>query len=275
MLLGAQLRRRREAAGIGREAAGKAIGASYAKVRRLELGSVGCKEHDVAALLTLYRVEDPQDREALLTLTQQANAPSWWHRYGDVLPSRYERYNLGLEQAASLVRSYDAQTVPGLLQTEDYARAVAELGDPRGSGEEIDRRARLRRAQQELLSRPDAPQVWAVVGQAAFQRPMGGLRVMHAQVQHLLEVIERPNVTLQIAPVSSGGHAVTGGSFTILRFDGYTLPDVVCIELLTGALYLDNIEDSDRYRAVMDRLCVEAAPSAETAAYLRRVIKGF
>lgn len=274
MVLGAQLRRRREAAGITREAAGKAINASYAKLRRLELGSVGCKEPDVVALLTLYRVDDPQDREALLALTRHANAPSWWHRYGDVLPSRYDRY-LGLEQAASLIRSYDAQTVPGLLQTEDYARAVAGLGDPGGPAEEIERRVKLRRTRQELLTRPEAPQVWAVVGQAAFQRPLGGLRVMHAQVQYLLEVIDLPNVTLQIAPAGSGGHAVTSGSFTILRFGEYSLPDVVCFELLTGALYLDNREDIDRYRAVMDRLCVEAEPSAETAAYLHRVIERF
>ncbi len=156
IVVGAELRRLRQAAGITREAAGEAIRASHAKISRLELGRVGFKERDVADLLTLYGVTDEQDREALLALARQANAPGWWHKYGDILPSWFEMY-VGLEQAASIIRTYEVQFVPGLLQTEDYARAVTVLGHPGGSADEIERRVSLRMARQRFLTQPEAP----------------------------------------------------------------------------------------------------------------------
>ena len=270
MLLGAQLRQLREAKGISRADAGYAIRASGAKVRRLELGQVGPKERDVADLLALYGVEEHQDQQAFLALVRQANAQGWWHQYSDVLPSWFEMY-LGLEQAASLIRSYEVQFVPGLLQTEEYARCVALLGGPAGSEEEIERRVSLRMGRQELLTRRQAPRLWAVVDEAALRRPLGGSRVMRAQLQHLLEVTERPNITLQIMPFRSGGHAAAGGPFTILRFCELDLPDIVYLEQLTSALYLDKRADVEHYLAVMERLCVEAELATTTKTLVNRI----
>ncbi|MDI5941058.1 Scr1 family TA system antitoxin-like transcriptional regulator, partial [Micromonospora sp. DH15] len=157
MLLGAQLRRLREASGVTREGAGWEIRASESKISRMELGRVGFKERDVADLLSLYGVTDTTEREALLKLARDANSPGWWHRYGDVLPSWFQSY-LGLEAAAALIRSYEVQFVPGLLQTPEYARAVVLLGHRGAGADEIDRRVGLRMQRQELLRRPRPPQ---------------------------------------------------------------------------------------------------------------------
>lgn len=270
--LGAQLRQLREASGITREDAGYAIRASAAKISRLELGRVSFKERDVADLLTLYGVNDDKEREAFLALARQANAPGWWHKYSDVLPSWFEMY-VGLEQAASIIRTYEAQFVPGLLQTEDYARAVTLLGHPGGSADEIERRVGLRMKRQELLTASQAPNLWTVVDEATLRRPLGGPHVQRAQLQHLIEVTKSPNITLQMVPFRLGGHAAAGGPFSILRFSQPDLPDIVFLEQLTSALYLDKRYDVDHYMAVMDRLCVEAESPTGTIGFLNKIVK--
>nr|WP_244301683.1 MULTISPECIES: helix-turn-helix transcriptional regulator [Microbispora] len=263
LLLGTQLRRLRESKHIRLEEAGHAIRASHSKISRMELGRVGFRRRDVADLLTLYGVSDEAEREALLSLVAQANAPGWWHKYDDVLPSWFEAY-VGLEQAASTIRCYEVQFVPGLLQTPEYAAAVVRLGHPDAPAEEIERRVRLRMDRQELLARPDAPNLWAVIDEAVLRRPVGGPEVMRAQIEHLLEMVNLPRVTLQVIPFSAGGHAAAGGPFSILRFAGVGLPDVVYLEQLTSAIYLEKREDIDRYLAVMERLCIQARPFADT-----------
>ncbi|GAB3880685.1 hypothetical protein GCM10027612_08650 [Microbispora bryophytorum subsp. camponoti] len=204
ILLGTQLRRLRESRHIRLEEAGHAIRASHSKISRMELGRVGFRRRDVADLLTLYGVTDESEREALLSLVAQANAPGWWHKYDDVLPSWFEAY-VGLEQAASAIRCYEVQFVPGLLQAPAYAEAVVRLGHPDASGEEIERRVRLRMDRQEVLVRPDPPILWAVIDEAVLRRPVGGAEVMRAQIEHLLEMVAQPRVTLQIIPFSAGG----------------------------------------------------------------------
>lgn len=270
MLLGAQLRRLREASGVTREGAGWEIRASESKISRMELGRVGFKERDVADLLSLYGVTDTTEREALLKLARDANSPGWWHRYGDVLPSWFQSY-LGLEAAAALIRSYEVQFVPGLLQTPEYARAVVLLGHRGAGADEIDRRVGLRMQRQELLRRPRPPQLWAVVDEAALRRPIGGAQVMRAQLTALIEATRAPHVRLQIIPFDAGGHAAAGGAFTILRFGDQDLPDIVYIEQLTSAIYLDKREDLDYYAAAMERLCVEAEPPERTPELLTRL----
>lgn len=272
IMLGGQLRRLREASGVSREAAGDAIRASHAKISRLELGQVSFKERDVADLLTLYGVTDTDERESFLSLVRRANVPGWWHQYNDILPAWFEQY-LGLEEAAAISRTYEVQFIPGLLQTEDYARAVITLGHPHAYPEAIERRVQLRMARRELLARPRPPTLWAVVDEAALRRPVGGRKVMHAQLRHLIEMSELPNVTVQIAPFQVGGHAAAGGPFTILRFAQPDLPDIVFIEQLTSALYLDKREDVDHYAAVMDRLCVESDSPAKTKAILDGIVQ--
>jgi transcriptional regulator with XRE-family HTH domain len=252
--LGGALRRRREAAGVTRERAGGAIRASPAKISRLELGRVGSKERDVADLLTCYGVRDPAERAEFLELARQANTPGWWHRYSDLLPSWFETY-LGLEQAASVIRNYEIQFVPGLLQTRDYARAVTRLGhnDPL----EVERRVELRVLRQDLLTGPNPPTLWAVVDEAALRRPLLRAEQSRAQITHLIEMNQLPNITLQVAPFSYGGHAAAGGPFAILRFAEPDLPDIVYLEQLTSAHYLDKRTDVTHYAAVMDRLCAQ------------------
>jgi hypothetical protein len=271
ILLGAHLRRLREAQGVSREDAGWEIRASESKISRMELGRVGFKERDVADLLTLYGVDDEEERARLLALTRQANTPGWWHRFGDVLPSWFQSY-LGLEASAALIRTYEVQFVPGLLQTEDYARAVVLLGHGHARGEEVDRRVALRMRRQRILDPPTSTQLWAVVDEAALRRPMGGRAIMQAQIKALLAATDRPNVRLQIVPFQAGGHSAAGGAFTILRFGDPELPDIVYIEQLTSALYLDKRDDVEHYLAAMERLCVEADTPRKTADTLRTLL---
>ncbi|MET7950166.1 helix-turn-helix transcriptional regulator [Micromonospora sp. NPDC005324] len=267
MLLGAQLRRLRESSGVTREGAGWEIRSSESKISRMELGRVGFKERDVADLLTLYGVTEDHERDALLKLARDANNPGWWHRYGDVLPSWFQSY-LGLEAAAALIRSYEVQFVPGLLQTREYARAVVLLGHGAAGPGEIDRRVALRMQRQQLLQRQNPPQLWAVVDEAALRRPIGGAEVMRGQLTALIEATKSPHIRLQVIPFAAGGHAAAGGAFTILRFGDQELPDIVYIEQLTSAIYLDKRDDLDYYAVAMERLCVEAEPPERTAEIL-------
>lgn len=273
MLLGGQLRKLREAAGITPDQAGYEIRASRSKISRLEHGRVSFKERDVADLLSLYGVADPGQRRHLMMLAESANSPGWWARYDDVLPDWFETY-IGLEQATSLIRTYELQFVPGLFQTEDYARAVTVLGHRAAPAEEIERRVSLRLKRQEILSRGDpVPKVWAVIDESALRRPLGGREVMRTQLRHLIELTESPQVTLQIMPFDRGGHSAAGGSFAILRFADSDLPDIVYIEQLTGALYLDRPEELDHYREVMNSLSAEAETPAESKRQLTSLIE--
>jgi transcriptional regulator with XRE-family HTH domain len=270
--LGARLRRLREARGLSPIDAGYEIRASHSKVSRMELGRVGFKERDVADLLTLYGVTDPAERVALLRLAREANTPGWWHRYGDVVPSWFEAY-LGLEEAASMVRSYEPQFVPGLLQVEDYARAVVQRGHRDASEEEVERRVEVRATRRERFASPGAPELWAVLDEAVVRRPVGDRQVMRAQIRHLLEMSESPHVTVQMMPLGAGGHAVAGGSFTILCFTEPGLSDVVYLEQLTSALYLDKPTDLETYGRVMTDLAAAAAKPEQSVEFLARLLR--
>jgi transcriptional regulator with XRE-family HTH domain len=272
MILGSQLHRLREAAGVTTDQAGYEIRASRSKISRMENGHVSFKERDVADLLSLYGITDEQVVAGMLSLARQANAPGWWSKYGDVLADWFEAY-LGLEGAASVIRTFELQFVHGLFQTEDYARAVTRLGYRAAPAEEIERRVSLRLKRQELLTRPEPPQVWTVIDEGALRRPVGGHAVMRAQMKRLVEVAALRQVTVQVVPFGRGGHAAAGGSFTVLRFGEADMPDVVYIEQLTSALYLDKREDVDHYMEVMNHLSTEALPPAETTHFLAEIIR--
>jgi transcriptional regulator with XRE-family HTH domain len=274
LLLGHQLRRFREAAGITPEQAGYEIRASRSKISRMENGRVSFKDRDVADLLTLYGITDASERENVLSLARQANSPGWWAPFGDVLPDWFEAY-LGLESAASVVRGFEIQFVHGLFQTPEYARAVTLLGHRGEPTADIDRRVSIRLRRQELLTRPDPPRVWMVMDEAVLRRPVGGAAVMRGQLEHLAEVSRLPRVTIQIVPFARGGHAAAGGSFTVLRFAEPDLPDLVYIEHLTGAVYLERRTDVDHYLEVADKLSAEALTPAASARFLRNLIRDF
>jgi transcriptional regulator with XRE-family HTH domain len=271
ILLGSQLRRLREAKGISREEAGYSIRASGSKISRMELGRVSFKERDVVDLLVLYGV-DAAEAEKLVALAREANSPGWWHQYSEVLPEWFQVY-VGLEEAASLIRLYELQFVPGLLQTAEYARAAIRLGQPSAPPEEVERRVALRLGRQELLTKTGGPRLWAVVDEAALRRPIGGGEVMRAQLVKLIEATNKPNITLQVVPFSTGGHAAEAGAFIIMRFPEPDLPDVVYLEQLTSALYLDKREDVERYGEVMERLSVEAESPEHTADLLSGMLE--
>ncbi|MGQ4489777.1 helix-turn-helix domain-containing protein [Streptomyces sp. SAS_281] len=272
ILLGSQLRRLRDSRGITREAAGYSIRASESKISRMELGRVSFKARDVEDLLTLYGVTDEAERDSLLALAREANVAGWWHSYGDVLPGWFQTY-VGLEGAASLIRIYEVQFVHGLLQTEDYAHAVVSRGMRGAPPAEIERRVALRLERQKVLVSERAPHFHAVLDEAALRRPYGGREVMRAQLRHLIDMSEQPNVTLQVMPFSFGGHSGESGSFTMLRFPESDLSDIVYLEQLTSALYLDKDEEVAQYEKAMTRLQDESPGPEESRDLLRGLLQ--
>ena len=267
LVLGGHLRRLREEAFITTEQAATAIRGSHSKISRMEHGRVGFKDRDIADLLTLYGVNDGEERAALLKLAREANTPGWWQGYSDILPHWVEPY-FGLEAAASFIRNYELQFVPGLLQTEGYARALIRLGNA-ATEDDVMRRAEARLSRQEILSREAPPRLWAVMDEGALRRSIGGKAVMREQIRHLIDMCDHPAVTLQILPFQIGAHPAMGGPFTILRFSEPDLRDVVYIEQLTSALYLDKPAEVDSYLEVMEQLCLQAEPAAKTPEILK------
>jgi transcriptional regulator with XRE-family HTH domain len=270
-MLGSHLRRFRDAAGVTAEQAAYEIRASRSKISRLENGRVGFKARDVADLLTLYGVTDEQDRARMLSYARQANTPEWWSGYSDIVPD-WSREYLSLERAASVIRSFELQFVHGLLQTAAYAREVTMLEHQAAAEAEVERRVSMRLKRQDILYEPDPPRVWAVMDEAVLRRPVGGTAVMRAQLEHLAEVAALPHVTVQVVPFGRGGHAAAGGSFTILRFAEEEVSDVVYIEQLTSALYLEGRLDVEHYLQVMHDLSVQAMTPSRTTGFLSEII---
>ncbi len=271
MVMGMRLRRLRETRGLSYEDAGQAIRAPGSEIGRMELGRTGVRVRDVADLCTLYGVTDQIERTTLLGLARRANSPEWWHPYRDLVPGWFEGY-LGLEQAASLIRSYEVQFIPGLLQTPDYARAVITLGHGDAPQREIERRVELRMRRRDALHRLSPARLWAVIDEAALRRPMGSRATMRAQLRHLISACDMPNVTIWVLPFRLGGHPAAGGPITVLRLPDRQLPDVVYLEQLASALYCDRPGERDYYRHVMDRLVIQAGSAGPAPAILSQIL---
>ena len=271
MLLGARLRRLRESARISQEDAGYAIRGSESKISRMELGRTGFKQRDVVDLVELYGVSE-DERATLLAMAGHANSPGWWQAYSEAIPAWFEPY-LGLEQAAEVIRTYQVQFVPGLLQTPAYAHAVLRIGAEDRSGLITNLRASLRMRRQQILHRPNPPRLWAVIDEAALRRPIGGPDVARGQLAHLIKMARLSNVNIQVAPFSSGSQAIAGGPITMLRFPEAELTDVVYLEQLTSALYLSKPAERLYYWNVLNRLATEAPPPTDTEATLRGLLR--
>jgi transcriptional regulator with XRE-family HTH domain len=272
VVLGRRLMDLRERAGLKREEAARVLRVAPATVRRMETAEVALKIPYLQMLLRAYGVPD-DEAEAFVQLAEEANKPGWWQRYHDILPSWFSMY-VSLEGAASLIRSYDPHFLPGLLQTEDYARAVLKSGAiGQTSPDDIERHVAVRVQRQELLTRPDPPKFWAVVDETALRRPVGGREVMRAQIDKLLEATKLPNVTLQVAPFSHGPHPGTFGPFVLFRFAVPELPDMVYSEYLTGAVYLDSRAEVATHLEVMDRMAAQAATAQRTKEILEDLRK--
>jgi transcriptional regulator with XRE-family HTH domain len=271
LVLGERLRKLREAQYISRQEAGEAIKASDVAIAQLERGRCGFHERDVTDLLTIYGITDETEHATLQALAAQTNAPGWWHAYQDLVPDWFHTY-LGLEQAAGVIRGYEVQFVPGLLQTPEYARAVIALGHARASENELRRRVELRMLRQRILHSRRPPHLWAVIDEAALRRPVGGTETMRGQLEHLIAACELPHVTVHIMPFAAGGHAAAGGPVTLVRLQERELPDVVYLEQLMGATYPAERDEVEYYRHVIDRLVTDAAPARETRGILLDMI---
>ncbi|WP_432075642.1 helix-turn-helix domain-containing protein [Streptomyces wuyuanensis] len=272
VVLGKRLQDLRERAGLRREEAAKVLRVAPATIRRMETAEVALKIPYVQLLLRAYGI--PEDEaEGFVQLAEDANKPGWWQRFHDVLPGWFSMY-VSLEGAAALIRAYEPHFVPGLLQTEDYARAVMHSGALGAtSAEDIERHVALRMERQGLLGRSDAPRFWVIMDETALRRPVGGPKVMRAQIDRLLEAVERPNITLQVAEFATGPHAGTYGPFVLFRFAVPELPDMVYSEYLTGAVYLDARPEVASHLEVMDRMAAQAATAQRTKDLLRSVRK--
>ncbi|GAB2886919.1 helix-turn-helix domain-containing protein [Streptomyces mayteni] len=271
IVLGMRLRDLRERAGRSFVDAARALSVNATTVRRMEKAEVGLKPLYVKALLELYGVQGAE-AAAFMELVEEANRPGWWHRFRDVTPDWFSLY-VSLEGEASLIRAYEPHCVPGLLQSPDYARVLFRTGFPGAPADEIDRRVDLRMARQELLHRPHAPLLWAVVEEHVLRRRVGSPAVMRAQIDRLIEATASPNVSLQIMPFSAGPHPGMFGPFQLFRFEIPELPDIIYAESLTGAVYLDERPDTVAYLEVLDRMGAQAAPVQDTAAILGDIRK--
>ena len=269
ILLGVHLKRLRERAGVSRGDAAYHIRGSDSKMSRLEAGKVGFKDRDVADLLTLYGLPDGPERDHVLGMASQSNRTGWWQRYNEVIPTWFEDF-VGLEGAASRIQTYELLFVPGLLQTPEYARAAVSGGRPDQVDAEAEHRLSLRLGRQRLLQRRDGPTFWAVLDESVLHRPVGGPRVLNAQIDHLLELASTPSIVLQLLPWGMSGYSAEH-AFTMLRFAEPELPDVVYLEEHTGATYLDRRADVESYTRVMDRLTIDALTPDQTKQHLAKL----
>lgn len=273
IVLGSHLRRLRERAGIRRADAAYAIRGSDSKLSRLEAGKVGFKQRDVLDLLTLYGVVEGPERDHVLALAGESKGSGWWTRYNDVVPGWFEGF-VGLESSASRILTYELMFVPGLLQTEAYCRAVMSGGHPALPPDrraEVDKRVEVRLRRQKVLHRKDAPTLWVVLDEGVLWRPVGGRAVFREQIEQLLDLSALPNVVVQLLPWSLSGYAAEH-AFTMLRFAEPELPDLVYLEEMTGASYLDKRSDVERYGRSMDQLTVDALSPDETGQALVKLL---
>ncbi|MFF0202878.1 helix-turn-helix transcriptional regulator [Streptomyces sp. NPDC005017] len=272
VVLGRRLLDLRERAGLKREEAARVLRVAPATVRRMEMAEVALKIPYLQLLLKAYGVPD-DEAESFVRLAEEANRPGWWQRFHDILPGWFSMH-VSLEGAASLIRSYEPHFVPGLLQTEDYARGVllsGAVGQTRP--DDIERYVALRVQRQDLLTREGAPRFWAVMDETVLRRQVGGPEVMRAQIDRLLEATKLPNVTLQVVPFATGPHPGTYGPFVLFRFAVPELPDMVYSEYLTGAVYLDARSEVATHLEVMDRMAAQAATAHRTKEILRDLRK--
>jgi transcriptional regulator with XRE-family HTH domain len=256
MILGSQLRRLREEAGITRQQAGYNIRGSESKISRLELGRVGFKERDVTDLLTMYGVDDSAERQTFLEMVKQSNEPGWWRRFGDTMPNWFTDL-VGLEEAAARIQIWEPLYVSGLLQIEPYARAIFSHGRPEMADERVDQLVALRMRRQKMFSRPDAPRVWMVLDESVLYRPIGGMKVLKQQIEYLLEMSALPHVSVQVLPYTRSGLSAEH-AFSLLRFGEPELPNIAYVEYLTGAHYIEKREEIEKYSRALDMLAVDS-----------------
>jgi transcriptional regulator with XRE-family HTH domain len=269
--LALELRRLREAARLTCEEVAEHLECSASKISRVETGRVSVSPRDVRDMLELYNVPAAQ-REGLVQLARDSRQKGWWHAFSDTMQPQFATY-VGLESAASEIRIYEVSLIPGLLQTEDYARAVIRSGMMSSPGDDVERAVALRMARQPAMTRDDPPKVWAVVDEAALRRRVGGSGLMRLQLEHLLAQAALPNVAVQVIPFTGGAHPAMGRPFIILVFPERVDTDVVYLEDLTSALYVEDVAEVDRYNVFFNHLRATALSFDDSAALITSVLK--
>jgi transcriptional regulator with XRE-family HTH domain len=264
--LGAELRRFRETAGLTIDQVAEQLNCSTSKISRLETGQTGSSPRDVRDMLALYEVGE-NELEELMEVARETRQRGWWQPYGSLLTSAF----IAFESAAQLIRSYEAQCVPGLLQTEEYARCLISAGRL-DNPEQIDDRVRVRMARHSLLTQDDPAHFWCVLDEAVLLRPVGGRTVMRKQLDHLASLAELPNVTLQVLPLHVGAHAAMEGSFVMMKFPDPD-PDTVYVTMATGGVFQEKPHELSRYATIFDRLTDAALTPDESAALVRTLAR--
>ncbi|GAA2722255.1 helix-turn-helix transcriptional regulator [Actinocorallia aurantiaca] len=272
--LARELRRLREERNLTIEQVATLAGNEWnpSTLGRWENGDRRIRPADLRGLLDVYEVADGA-RETLMTLAREARQRGWWQVYGDVLPSEYSSY-IGLETEARSMRTYQQQLIPGIVQTEDYARAVIRATRPDDNDAAIDRRVAVRMDRQAVLEGKRPMSLWAVLDEAAVRRMVGGPQVMRAQLDRLAEIAERPGIQLQVLPFSVGAHAAMASSFVILGFESPD-PDVVYIDTGTSALFIEATTDVAAYRLTFDHLRASALAPGESQRLFRAAAQEF
>lgn len=269
--LARELLRLRETAGMTIEQASATVGISASHLSRVERAQVGVRLPVVKLLLSTYEA-DAAIGTYLTGIAKDASTRGWWHRYVGSIPEQYATY-IGFEAEAEQIWSYDASTMPGLLQTEDYARAMFQGGAVRYAEEEIARRVEVRLQRQALLTRDQPPKVWVVLDEAVIRRVVGGTRVFAAQLERVAEVGALPHVDIQVMPFAVGAHPGTPGSFVVLKFPEPTDPPVVYIETMAGDLYPESQDDISGVILAFDRLRAMALGPDDSATLIQKVAK--
>jgi transcriptional regulator with XRE-family HTH domain len=269
--LALELRRLREAARFTCEEVADHLECSASKISRVETGRVSVSPRDVRDMLEVYGVPADQ-RESLVQLARDSRQKGWWHAFSDTMQPQYATY-VGLESAASEIRIYEVSLIPGLLQTEDYARAVIRSGMMKSPGEDVERSVALRMARQPALTRDNPPKLWAVLDEAALRRRVGGSGLMRMQLEYLLAQAALPNVAVQVIPFAGGAHPGMGRPFVILVFPERVDTDVVYLEDLTSSLYLEDVAEVDRYNVFFNHLRATALSFDDSFALIASVLK--
>jgi transcriptional regulator with XRE-family HTH domain len=267
--LGIELRRLREQAGLTCEQVGEQLGYSGPRISRIETAKISARPGDVLELLELYGLTGAA-ADALVQLARDARKKGWWHTYGMSLPEWFEAY-VGFEAEATTFRDFQPLYIPGLLQTEDYARAVLLAAPAPGNAEDLDQQVGLRMHRQAILTQDNPPEFWFVISETALRVQVGSAEVTRAQLDHLAEVAGRPNVTLQVLPFTSAAHVNPITGFRMLDFPDPRDPIVVYIEHLTGALFLEREDEIRRYTVVFDHLRAEALGKSASLDLIRRI----
>jgi transcriptional regulator with XRE-family HTH domain len=270
--LAAELRRLRASAGLTREEVTEGTGINEATLYRLEVAKARPQARTLVALLDLYGVTDAAHRSELQALAKQSDEQSWLQSFPPELPEAYATY-ISFEGEASSLLNYECLYIPGLLQTEDYARAALSRGMPNATKEEVNRQLEARMSRQAVLTREPPLRLWAIVDEAALHRPVGGIKVMAQQLEHLASSAELPQVTLQALPYAVGGHPGMPGSFALMRFADAGAGDVVYIETQASTLFLERDADLERFAGIFEHLRALALPPDESVALIRGVIR--